>query len=826
MGSFFTIYRREMWRLLTTPLASAMLIFYLLISGILTLTLGGFIESNSASLEGFFVWQPWLALFLGTALTMGAWAEEYRTGSAELLLTLPFSPRTLVWAKFASGMTLMAVALLCTAPFPVTCGILGSPDWGPILTGYLACLLVGGLFLALGQFASSLSSSQFVSFLLAFVVGLAILLAGFRPMNLLLLKWGAPRALMHFLSTSGMAGHFDELTSGRLGLRGIFFFLASSTSLLMLTTLRIRIRHGAKKRRHVALTLVACVALFVAIPIVDLCPMSLDCTADKLYTLDDGSLEVLGKLSATTITFVYSQNHPEISSGTRRYASRVLEMLREYSRRSGGRLVLKEFYPDEPDEQDLAEDMGLRPNIGSLGDLWFLGARIEPKEASLGSVVVLEQFLPEESSSLEYQLTRAIAASQRVQKRKIGLFTTLPILETVNPSTKQMTPAWWSIQQLQDDFEIVRLDGQEALPEDLSALMLVHPKEMSEEFLSSVVNYLDSGHGIFVALDPLSRAEAQTNGGARLVRASELPVVLAERWGVTFPKNRVVADRSMATAMTDSRRGLETPPTLMTVPKDYLSKESPVTAHLSSMGFFCSGSFRWAETAGVKVSPLVMSSLDSKALQIYEAQRTAADIMADFQPDANAYALVIQIEEEKNGRAILVGDVDWLHNSLCVNQTQDIATGEDKSVKVSDNGAFLENAIEYLCDDAGMLRLRSRGAKTRSFTKLEALGKEAERQIQELDAQSYRDAEDLRAKFFAVASGKSADDPAVKKAVDEIEAEIAIRQQQLKEQQRNVLFNLRHALDALERKIALCNLLLMPAVLALLSAITAYRRRR
>jgi len=812
--------------MLTTPLASAMLIFYLLISGILTLTLGGFIESNSASLEGFFVWQPWLALFLGTALTMGAWAEEYRTGSAELLLTLPFAPRTLVWAKFASGMTLMAVALLCTAPFPITCEILGSPDWGPILTGYLACLLTGAFFLSLGQFASALSSSQFISFLLAFVVGLAVLLAGFRPMNLLLLKWGAPRALMHFLSTSGMAGHFDELTGGLLTLRGIFFFVASSIALLMLTTLRLRLRHGAKSRRHLVLTLVSCLVLFVAVPIVDICPARVDCTADGLYTLDEGSLAVLERLSPTAVTFVYSQNHPEIPSGTRRYAAHVLEMLREYSRRSGGRLRLKEFNPESPEEQAFAEDIGLRPNIGSLGDLWFLGACIEPVGDSQGTPVVLEQLLPAEASSLEYQLTRAIAASQRMQKRKIGLFSTLPILETVNPSTKQMTPAWWAIQQLQDDFEIVRLDGQEALPDDLSALMLVHPKEMSEEFLASVVSYLDSGKGVFVALDPLSRAEAQANGGARLVRASELPGVLAERWGVTFPKNRVVADRSMATAMTDTRRGLEAPPTLMTVPRDYLSKESPVTAHLSSMGFFCCGSFIWKEKVGVKVSPLAMSSLDSRALQTYEAQRNAADILADFQPDANAYALAVQIEEDTNGRAILVADADWLHNSLCVNQTQDIASGMDKAVRVSDNGAFLANAIEFLCDDAGMLRLRSRGAKARTFTKLEALGKDAERQIQELDAQSYRDAEDLRAKLFAATAGKNPEDPAVKKAMDEIEAESAIRQQQLKEQQRAVLFHLRYALDILERKIALCNLLLMPAILAILAAITAFRRRR
>ncbi len=140
--------------MLATPLAAAMLIFYLLVGGVLTLTIGGFIDGNSASLDGFFVWQPWLFLFLCAALTMGTWTEEYRSGSAELLLTLPFSPATLVFSKFAAGMTILLVGLACTAPFPVTCSLLGNPDWGPILTGYLGCLLAGGFFLAMGQCAS------------------------------------------------------------------------------------------------------------------------------------------------------------------------------------------------------------------------------------------------------------------------------------------------------------------------------------------------------------------------------------------------------------------------------------------------------------------------------------------------------------------------------------------------------------------------------------------------------------------------------------------------------------------------------------------------
>ncbi|MCQ2403903.1 MAG: Gldg family protein [Lentisphaeria bacterium] len=825
MSAFFTCYKRELWKLLTTPLAATLLIFYLLLSGILTLTLGGFIDGNSASLDGFFLWQPWLFLFLGAAVTMGSWAEEYRTGTAEILLTLPVSPETLVWTKFFSALTLLATGLFCTAPFPVTCAWLGNPDWGPIATGYLGCLLTAGLFLALGQCASACASSQFVSFLTSFLLGLSALLAGFRPSNLLLLKWGAPPALMHFLSTSGLNSHFEELTSGRLALRDLYFFLAGTAVFLMLTCWRIRLRHCRRAPGRAALTLSLCVALVALMPMVDCVTWRLDYTSDGLYTMDLGSYEVLSEMKyPVEVSFVYSQNHPEISATTRRHALRVQELLREFAAHGQGNLRLREFFPETPLEQDEAEAMGLEPHIGSLGDLWFLGVAVRPLGQE-GTAVTIPQLQPEEGASLEYQLVRTLAASQRSARRRLGVCSTLPVLESLNPMTKNLTPTWWILQQLEEDFELVDVDGQRALPEGLDALLLVHPKGFSATFWESVERHLNQGKGVFLALDPLSRAEAQRNGGSRILQASEVPADLAERWGIAFAKNRIVADRTLASAMTDSHRGLETLPTLLTLPKKLLSAGSPVTAHLASLSFFCCGSFQWHDKEGVSIVPLVSSTKDSRLLLPYEAQRNGADILTDFQADEADYALAVQVQEQAGGRAILVGDADWLHNSLCVNETQD-AMGRERSIAINDNAAFLANAVEFLCDDSRLLRLRSRGVKPRTFTKLEALGKAAEKRIQELDAETYRENESLRSRGMALLQqGKSANDPEIQRQLDELAAEDARQQQRLKERQREVLFDLRKQLDALERNVALWNLLLMPALLALLASVVSWRRR-
>ncbi len=830
-----TVYfRRECWRFLTTPLAAAMLIFYLVISGILTLTLGGFIDGNSASLEGFFVWQPWLFLFLCSALSMGSWAEEYRTGAAELLLTLPAPPRALVLAKFASQLSLLFVALACTAPFPVTCAILGEPDWGPVATGYLGCLLAGGLFLSLGQWTSVWTNSQFVGFLASFLLGLLGMLAGFRPINLLLVKWGMPAGLLDRLSAWGISGHFEALSSGRLALRDVAFFLAGTLLFLLLTCLALRLRHGPRRRRRLLPALAAALLLLAAAALLQKCPWRLDCTQDRLYTLDPGSLQILDALQTPLeVTLVYSQHHPELSATVRRHAARAQELLREFARRSKGKIALREFSPRSPREQDEAAALGAAPRVGSLGDLWFLGVRVDPRDPAQGQPVTVPWLDPEEPATLEYQLARALAASQRREPRRIGLLSSLTVLETLDQETQKLLPTWWSLRKLLEDFRLVPLDPAKPLPGNLDALLLLHPKDAPESFWDDVLQFHKKGGGILLCLDPLSRVEASQNGRTRLTKASKLPQPLSDLWGVAFQDGRVVADRRLASSMTSTRKGLESFPTLVTLKQENLSQDSPVTQHLFSLTLFCPGEFTATPVPGVRATTLAATTTDAQTLLPYQAKRDGAAILTDFSPDGKSHALALQIqpgEEDDNdghaaGSAILVGDVDWLHDSLCVNQTTD-AAGKELELPLNDNAAFLANAMEFLCDDATLLRLRSRGARRRGFTKLEALARETEQEIQRLEAQAYQDNADLRARGRALLQGHDQDDPATAKALDALEAEDAAQQEALKTRQRAALTVLRHKLDAVQRKVALCNLLLTPAILAAAAIAVALRRRR
>ena len=822
MRNFLPIYRRELWVSFATPLAATLLVIYLLLTGILTLTLGGFIETNTASLSVFFVWQPWLFLFFGAALGMGQWSSEYRNGTVELLLTMPVSIETLVLAKFLSGLSILFFGLLLTTPFALACEWLGNPDWGPILTGYFGCLCCAALFLSLGLAASVSTRTSFASGLCAFVIGLALLLSGFRPFNLLMLKWGFPAPIIEAIASFSLIRHFESFPQGLITLRAVYLFFAWTVFFLSFAILRLRQRHLPRSRRRITAAVLLWLVLAGFFPLFEQQPGQLDCTADRNYTLDAGTRAILADLKTpVVIDFYYSRDFPELTAPLRNHASRVEELLKELARASQGRLILNCHNPKDDAEQLATQDRGLQPHIGSLGDLWFLGAVFTPEDAAHPTQVIAD-FPTGESDQLEYQLIRAIDATQRPAKRRLGLYSTLPVLKHVNPQTKKLLPTWWCVEQLESQFEIVPVDQLESLPPDLDLLMLVHPKGITPEQEGTVAEYLRQGGGLIALLDPLSVADVQQQRRFAVPQSSTLPNLLPS-WGVTFHHAKVVADRTLATSMTNPVRGMDNLPTLLNLRTEQLNQACPLTAHLGNLALFCAGAFDFTSQEGIKITPLATTTADSRLLAIYEAQRNGTDILTDFQPDDQTYHVALLVEG-KGVKALLVGDADFLHNNLCIDQTAD-TQGNDRELLISDNGTFLTNAAEYLCSDGRLLRVRSRGRQARTFQRIEALARQTERRIQELAAEAYRQNEPLRQQLRQLAVQGDLDSPEIQRQLDELQVLEARRQEELRLLQRQELHRLRHSVDLIERRITLFCVVLPPALLAVFALVMAWKRR-
>ena len=227
------VFRREFAAYFASPLAAVFLVIYLFMSGIFTFQLGGFYERGQADLRPFLQGQPWLYLFLVPALSMRLWAEDRRTGTIELLLTLPVSVRDLVLGKFLAAWAFATLALLLTVPLWITVGWLGSPDHGAIAVGYLACALLGGTFLALGAFLSAFTKNQVIAFVLCGVAGFLLLAMGF-PIVLDFVSGWMPRAAVDALSSMSALTHFEGMMRGVLDLRDVLYFATMTVAFLFL----------------------------------------------------------------------------------------------------------------------------------------------------------------------------------------------------------------------------------------------------------------------------------------------------------------------------------------------------------------------------------------------------------------------------------------------------------------------------------------------------------------------------------------------------------------------------------------------------------------
>jgi ABC-2 type transport system permease protein len=234
-----TIVKRELASYFTSPVAYVFLVIFLLLTGFFTFTAGNFFERGEASLAAFFGWHPWLYLVLVPAVGMRLWAEERRSGTMELLLTMPVAPWQAIVAKFLASWIFLALALALTFPAVVTVNLLGDPDNGVIAAGYLGSLMLAGAYLAISCMTSAMTRNQVVAFILAVVICLFLILAGFNPVTDLMVRWASPAAV-DTIAAFSVVTHFDGFQRGVIDARDFVFFLSIIGFALFATGVIIR----------------------------------------------------------------------------------------------------------------------------------------------------------------------------------------------------------------------------------------------------------------------------------------------------------------------------------------------------------------------------------------------------------------------------------------------------------------------------------------------------------------------------------------------------------------------------------------------------------
>lgn len=223
MRNIWILCKRELISYFSTPIAYVFIVVFLLISSLATYYVGNFFARGQADLVPFFSFHPWLYMLFVPAISMRLWAEERKSGTIELLFTLPITTWEAICGKYLAAFIFTALALSLTFPLWIAVNYLGKPDNGVIIASYIGSLLMAGGFLAIGATISAVTKNQVIAFVLSLVACLLINLIGF-PIFIDQIRGFAPNILIETIKSFSFLTNFDAISRGILEVRSIFYF--------------------------------------------------------------------------------------------------------------------------------------------------------------------------------------------------------------------------------------------------------------------------------------------------------------------------------------------------------------------------------------------------------------------------------------------------------------------------------------------------------------------------------------------------------------------------------------------------------------------------
>ena len=238
------VFRRELRSYFESPVAYVFVVVFLVLTGFLTFSVTQFYERRVADLRPFFFWHPWVYLLLVPAATMGLWAEERRSGSIELLLTMPITMLQAIVGKFLAAWLFITLGIALTFPIIITTCRLGSPDLGVVLAGYLGSIILAGAYVSVGMLTSSMTRSQVIAFVLSLLFCLLLVLAGWEPVIGFFVGW-APNWLVEGVASFSFMPHFESMQRGVIDLGDVSYYLSVIVFMIFATHVMLDNRKSA-----------------------------------------------------------------------------------------------------------------------------------------------------------------------------------------------------------------------------------------------------------------------------------------------------------------------------------------------------------------------------------------------------------------------------------------------------------------------------------------------------------------------------------------------------------------------------------------------------
>ncbi|MBX9713333.1 MAG: Gldg family protein [Pseudomonadaceae bacterium] len=575
----------------------------------------------------------------------------------------------------------------------------------------------------------------------------------------------------------------------------------------------------------------------------------LDLTEQKLYTISAGTEKVLAEIEQPVeLYFFYSDQASKDLPTLRTYAKRVEEMLKAYERAAEGKLKLHIVDPQPfSAEEDQAAEFGLQAiPLNAGGDKLYFGLAGRVGDGVPQAIPV---FALDQEEFLEYDLSRLVQSLAKPERPVIGVLSGLPLNGGFDMQTRQPSQPWMVMEEIRQQFQIESLKaGIDQIPEKVSVLLLVHPKDLPEQSLYAIDQFVLRGGKLLAFVDPYSEVDSgmPMPGEEAASKTSDLPA-LFKAWGVQLLPDQVVTDGAyaMALSMGEGQRAVRHA-AFLSLPRAALDQSDVSTAGLETLTLASAGILEPLAGAKSRFTPLLQSSVyampvDSKRLALLQ---NPEELIRELQPTGQRYAMAARIsgpaetafangiEGRKDGlksadniNVIVVADTDLLSDRMWV-QVQDFF-GQRMPQPWADNASFTINALDNLSGSDALISVRSRGRFSRPFEVVDALQRTAEVKFREQEAELQQR---LAATEQQLASLQQSDDPAQSPQLTP-EQQATLQQfmaekVRIRKELREVRFQLNADIDALGRSLKLVNIALVPVLLTVGVLLLWFWRRR
>ena len=620
-----------------------------------------------------------------------------------------------------------------------------------------------------------------------------------------------------------------------------------------------------KNKKAFALVLLALILVIVGAANYILSALSarVDLTAEQLYTLSPGSKAVLGKLDRkVTLKFFFSESAKDMPPSLKTYAEQVRDLLGEYERAGNGNVTLEIYDPkQDSDEEEWAVKYGIEPQQANpFGAPIYFGlvAVCGTQEQTIPG------FDPRMESTLEYEITRHITRAVWPERPVVGVLSAIPgvLGEQPNPMMMQRqrpSRGWIAFSELKKDYDVREIaKDAESIDDDVKALVVVHPKDLSEKTLFAIDQFVIKGGRLIACVDPFSFKDFQASGQQQNPMMMQMggqggPSTLGklfDAWGVSFDTSKCVADDKASVQMRGRNGAVETDATLLDLGKANIAKDV-LTAGLSQLLLPYAGALEVTAKDGLAFTPILTTSTNGTCLvEASMLQMGPAAIRDQIKPDGVRRTLagrltgtfktafpkgpdwkegstnaVPKVVASGESSVFLFADADFLADEACV-QVVDTLFGQQAALR-GDNLALFANIVEQFAGREELIGLRSRGPSDRPFEVVRELRAEAEKKFR-------AKAEDLQKKFNEtnkklndLLQGKHGTDrklisQELESAIGEARREKAKTQKELK----NVRKELNADIENLGFRLKVLNICLVPLLVVLFGIVHALLRRK